>query len=232
VAVNLPAVQRLAIIGAGGHGREVLDVVEALNQVEPRFEVVGVVADQADADLLARRRVQLLGTVDQLVDGLLHDDVDQDKGPLALVLAIGDPVTRAVLAQRVEAVAAARSLQWAPALVHPAATVGGDVELGSGVVVAAGGRITTNVRVGQHVQVNVNAVVSHDCRLGDHVTLSPGVLVNGTVTIGPGSFLGTGAIVTPGRSIGAGVVVGAGAVVVDDVPPGVIAKGVPARWAT
>jgi sugar O-acyltransferase (sialic acid O-acetyltransferase NeuD family) len=221
-------VERLVVIGAGGHGREVLDVVEALNAVQPRFDVVGVVADVADVDLLARRGATYLGSVDELLEGRLEATAE----PVNLVVAIGSAVTRSLLVGRVEAAPAlVGRTRWVPALVHPAATVGADVELGDGVVVAAGGRITTNVRIGRHAQINVNAVVSHDGRLGDHVTLSPGVLINGSVTIGPGAFLGTAAVVTPGRSIGAGSVIGAGAVVVDDVPPGVTAIGVPARWA-
>jgi sugar O-acyltransferase (sialic acid O-acetyltransferase NeuD family) len=216
-------VQPLVIIGAGGHGREVLDVVEAVNVVSPCYEVLGVVADHADVDLLARRGTTLLGSPDHLVEGTLAD-VPADA---MLVVAVGDPGTRTTLADRLEGAG------WAiaPALVHPAATVGGDVRLGAGAVLAAGARVTTNVTIGRHVQLNVGAVVSHDSVIGDHATLSPGVLVNGSVRVGEGAFLGTGTIVTPGRTIGRWAVVGAGAVVVHDVPEGVTATGVPARWS-
>jgi sugar O-acyltransferase (sialic acid O-acetyltransferase NeuD family) len=218
-------VSRLAIVGAGGHGREVLDVVEALNVVAERdgtdpVAMLGFVADHADDALLARRGVAHLGTVDDLVAG----HIDALSEPAALVLAIGDAATRHQLATRI----AATPHRWSEPLVHPAASLGGDVELGQGTVVAAGARITTNVRIGQHVQVNVNAVVSHDCRVGDHATLSPGSLVNGSVTLGEGVFLGTGAVVTPGRRVGDWAVVGAGAVVLADVPDDVTVVGVPA----
>jgi sugar O-acyltransferase (sialic acid O-acetyltransferase NeuD family) len=217
------AVQPLVIIGAGGHGREVLDVVEAVNDVSARYDVLGVVADHADVDLLARRGTTLLGSPDHLVEGALAELVPADA---MVVVAVGDPGTRTTLAGRLEGAG------WAvaPALVHPSATVGGDVRLGDGAVLAAGARVTTNVTIGRHVQLNVGAVVSHDSVIGDHATLSPGVLVNGSVRVGEGAFLGSGVIVTPGRTIGRWAVVGAGAVVVHDVPEGVTATGVPARW--
>jgi len=206
----------LVIVGASGHAREVLDVVEALNDVCPTFRVLGVVADgdAHDADALARRGVPLLGGVDHLAD--LEAEV---------VIAIGSSSVRATIDARLQA--------WgrsSPVLVHPSATIGADVDLAPGVVVAAGARITTNVRLGRHTHVNVNAVVSHDGCLGDHVTLSPGVLINGNVTIADRAFLGTGAVVTPGHHIGADARIGAGAVVVTDVPPAVTARGVPATW--
>jgi acetyltransferase-like isoleucine patch superfamily enzyme len=98
-----------------------------------------------------------------------------------------------------------------------------------GAVLAAGSRITTNVRAGRHVHLNVAATVAHDCRLDDYVSLSPGVHVSGNVTIGREVFLGTGAVVVPGCTIGAGAVVGAGAAVVSDVAAGETVVGVPAR---
>jgi sugar O-acyltransferase (sialic acid O-acetyltransferase NeuD family) len=213
----------LVVVGAGGHGREVLDVVDARRASgDTRYEVVGMVADRADADLLVRRGVRHLGVVDELVAGPLPGV----PAGTVLVVAIGDPVSRDALVRRLGAAGWA----WADALVHPAASIGADVELGEGVVVSAGARVTTNVRIGDHAQLNVNAVVSHDCRVEAHATLSPGALVNGTVHLGTGAFLGTGAIVTPGRRVGDWAVVGAGAVVVRDVPERVTAIGVPATW--
>jgi len=158
--------------------------------------------------------VRCLGDVDAL------DAIDAD-----YVLAIGMPWTRQSVENKID-----RLGRRAATLVHPAATVGGDNRFGEGVLLAAGARVTTNVSLGRHTHLNVNAVVSHDCVVGEFVTLSPGVLVNGDVTIEDEAFLGTGAIVLPGVRIERGARIGAGAVVRSDVPAGVTAMGVPARW--
>jgi len=204
----------LVIVGAGGHGRELLDVVEAINLSRPSWDFLGFLDDgEPDAELLARRQAEHLGAVELLAEI-----------EAAYVLAVGSSDIRA----RLDALATGFG-RVAATLVHPLASVASDVTLAAGVVIAAGARVTTNVRLGRHSHLNVNAVVSHDCRVGDFVTISPSATINGNVTIEDGAFLGAAAVVTPGRRLGAGCTVGAGAVVIDDVPPGAVVVGVPAR---
>jgi sugar O-acyltransferase (sialic acid O-acetyltransferase NeuD family) len=204
----------LVIVGAGGHGREVLDVVEAINAIEPTYNVLGFLADHRGAhEPIARRAVKILGPTS------LIDSLDAD-----YVVAIGDPVARKAIDEQFML----KGLS-APVLIHPAATVGSDVHLSPGSVVMAGARITTNLVAGRHLQVNVNATISHDCRLGDYVTLSPGCSLSGNVELGDGVYLGTGSVVIPGVRIGANTMVGAGAVVIRDLPADVTAVGIPAK---
>jgi sugar O-acyltransferase (sialic acid O-acetyltransferase NeuD family) len=205
--------RRLVIVGAGGHGREALDIAEACNAVEPTFEVVGFCAREFDAALVARRGVEVLGDVDVL-RGM----------DAAFVIGIGTSEIRRDLDATITSYG-----REATALVHPLSSRGSDLRIAPGVLLAAGARVTTNVTLGRHTHLNVDAVVSHDCVVGAYVTLSPGGVVNGTVTLGDGVFLGTGAVVLPGVTIGAWARIGAGAVVTDDVPPGRTAVGVPAR---
>src|SRR5712692_9752308 len=57
----------LVIVGAGGHGREVLDVVEAINSRSPTFMFLGFLDDNPpDEATLDRRNARILGTTDNL----------------------------------------------------------------------------------------------------------------------------------------------------------------------
>lgn len=204
----------LVIIGAGGHGRELLDVVEALNTCRPMFEMLGFLDDVADQRApLARRAAKIIGPVSALATF-----------DAAYVIGLGDGRSR----RRVDALGR-QSGRSAATLVHPAASLGSDVSLGAGSVICAGARVTTNVRLGRHVHVNINATVSHDCTLGDFATVSPGVTISGNATIEDEVLLGAGATVMPSVRVGASSVVGAGAVVISDLAPGTTAVGVPAR---
>ena len=207
------ALQPVVVIGGGGHGREVLHVLRAVNAVHPTFDVLGVLdADPTVATLLSRLGVPLLGPPEVLGD--LH---------AYYLVGIGDGALRHTMDLM------ATTMRCEPATaVHPAATVGDDVELGPGTVIAAGARVTTHVRFGRHVHVNTNATVAHDCVLGSYVTVSPGANISGNVTLDEGVYVGTNAAVIQGLHVAAWSTVGAGALVHRDVAPGITVVGVPA----
>lgn len=194
----------LVIIGAGGHGREALAIARAVNGRAVTHHPIEVLDDDPAA----------------VCDGPVRPDLVAGRPH---VVAVGDPALRASMVARLGECGPAAEL------VHPDATMGPEVHLGPGAIVAAGARLTTDIHTGSHTHLNPNVVVSHDCVLGDFVSCSPGVVLSGAVRIGNRVLLGSGAVVLPGRRIGDDVVVGAGAVVADDVPAGRTVTGVPAR---
>lgn len=204
----------LVIIGAGGHGRELLDIVEAVNRTAVAFDFLGFLDDgPIDHARLERRGSCVLGGVEHLAR------IDAQ-----YLIGVGLPETR----RRIDAYASSLP-RAAASVVHPSASLGADVSMGPGTVLAAGARVTTNVRLGRHVHLNVNATVSHDCVVGDYVIVNPGASVCGNVVLGDDVIVGTGAVVIQGVTIGSGTTIGAGAAVVRDLPPGVTAVGVPAE---
>jgi len=93
-------------------------------------------------------------------------------------------------------------------------------------------------RVGRRLRIDHfgGIVVSGDAVLGDDVILRNGVTIGlkntnqrGAPVIGNRVDIGAGAKILGPITIGDGAVIGANAVVIDDVPPGCIAVGVPAR---
>lgn len=211
--------ERLVVIGGGGFGREVLDVIDAINLDQggfgsPRFDVVGVLADpEPDLTKLAPYGVPYLGGVANLWEQ------PEDVG---YVIAIGSGDAR----RRIAELAGDRP---SPVLVHPSATKGREVELGPGTVVCAHVSLTNHISVGRHVHLNLSATVGHDSVLEDFVTVSPLAAVSGNVTLGGCATVGTGATVNERLKVGEGATVGAGGAVVRDVEAGVTVVGVPAR---
>lgn len=207
----------MVVVGAGGMGHCVLDVVDAVNAAQgDHVEVVGVVDDGSpDVDRIADRGLAFLGGVETV------RDLPRDVG---YVIGIGSPQAR----RRVD-VALASDGRACPTLVHPNAHVGFDVVLGHGTVVCSHVSIENHIRLGRHVHVNQNSTVGHDSRVSDYCTISPMVAVSGGVRLGAEAFLGSGASLLQGVTVGAGAVVGLGAAVIHDVPASTTVVGVPAR---
>jgi len=137
---------------------------------------------------------------------------------------IGNQNRKQILAKFVERT---KSYEW------PALIVGRSLEnLGytTGLIVAPNATVSVNCRIGDFCIVNYNASVGHDCEIGDYVTICPNVSIGGWCKLGNESYIGAGANILPKIKIGERSIIGAGAVVTKDVPDGVIAKGVPAKW--
>ncbi len=204
----------LVIVGAGGFGREALGLVRDINAVRPTFDFLGFL-DDGDVDLerLGRLGARVLGTSARLADL-----------EASYVIAIASPGSR----RSIDRLARAASRR-AATLRHPLASIGADVRIGDGSIVAGGVYLTTNIEVGRHSVVNLDCTVGHDAIIGDMVTIHPGVHISGAAVIEDGATLGTGCMVLPGVRVGAGSVVGAGAVVGRDVAPSVTVVGPMAR---
>jgi len=204
----------VVIVGAGGHGQVVADILLAAGRDGDGVRAVGYVDDRPGSHLSLRPDQRLLGTVAQLSE-LPHD---------AVVVAIGDNEKRArimcALARAGERFVTAR---------HPSAIVSEDVQPGDGNVLAARTVVMTGSHLGRGIILNTASTIDHHTIVGDYVHIAPGVHLGGEVSVGAGALIGIGAVVLPRISIGAGAIVGGGAVVTRNVSPGATVVGVPAR---
>jgi sugar O-acyltransferase (sialic acid O-acetyltransferase NeuD family) len=208
--------KRLVIFGAGGFGREVLQLVRDINAVVPVWEFEGFLVDSKFAK--AGGFIQgspILGGLEWLTQ---NEEVH-------LVIAVGSPPARREIALRVRTV----SRNPFATLIHPRAWVGQHVDIGEGSILCAGALITTDIRINRQVHVNIGATIGHDSILEDFVTLNPSVNISGNVKLEEGVEVGTNSVVIPGCVVGNWSIIGAGSVVTKNLPPNITAVGAPAK---
>ncbi|MFQ5489193.1 MAG: acetyltransferase [Phycisphaerae bacterium] len=205
---------RCVIVGAGGHGRVVLDIlVNAGNH-----DVLGFV-DSNPA--LAGKRVdgrRILGGLDALRQFRHSMNIE------GAVVAIGDNGVRRDFADQIDAM----GLTLINA-IHPSANLAHNVTLGRNVVISAGALVCAHCQIGDSVILNTGCIVDHESMIGTATHICPGSRLAGRVTVESGAFVGIGATVTQNLRIGYEAIIGAGAVVISDVPPLTTVVGVPAR---
>jgi len=196
------------VLGAGGHARSVVDVLERAGH-----RVVAVAGEVPEGEAWH---------VDVVPDDRAAFEMIAAQG-LHAVVAIGSNPARTRLVR--ELVARGASV---PPVVAATATVSPHSIVGSGSVVLEHAHVGPASRLGDAVVVNTAAVVEHDCRVGVGVHVAPGAVLLGGASVGDGALVGSGARVLPRVSVGAGVTVGAGAVVTRHVADGETVVGAPA----
>jgi sugar O-acyltransferase (sialic acid O-acetyltransferase NeuD family) len=206
---------RIVIIGGGGHGRVVIDIVERM----PALALAGILDDGLPLGETVLGHA-VLGKPADLPRLIRDRDVD------GAVVAVGDNWTRS------QVVASIRSMTPSlafPNVIHPAAQVGKHVRLGQGNVLMAGAVVNCNATVGDFCVLNTNCSVDHDSVLGNFVSFAPNSCAGGGAEVGDFSAVCLGANVIDRVKIGPQTVVGAGATVLHDMPANALVYGTPAR---
>lgn len=203
-------------LGAGGHGRVVLEALQLVGEVE----VVGLLDPRTELWGTNVLGVPVLGG-DDVLERQYHGGVRHVFIGLA---GAGDAAPR----RRLYEFARERGCDVVQ-VVHRAAVISPSSTIEAGAHVLAGAVVGTRATVGEDAIVNTGALVDHDCIIGAHAHVATGARLAGGVTIGEAAHVGAGATVIQGVAIGTGAVVGAGAVVLRDVQAGTVVAGVPAR---
>ena len=205
----------IVIIGAGGFGREVKTIIDAINKNTKTYNFLGFYDDTIAKGTLINN-FPILGNLKELNDLQATTDV---------LVGVGDPISKYKIISSLK-----NELLHFPTIIHPSVIISDDdVIIDNGCIICAGNIITCNIKIGKFVTLNLMCTVGHDTIIGDYSSFMPSVNISGEVHIEEKVYVGTGAKIINRLTIGKATIVGAGAVVSKSLPEYCTAVGIPAK---
>lgn len=204
----------LYLVGAGGCGREVLNMILDMHAAQgPKWNIKGFL-DDTDDPLKGK-------ACDYPVVGTIKDYSPQPND--VLLMCIASPQAKRQIVPMLKARGAVFD-----SFIAPGAYMGRHNEVGEGAVIYGDFGMSVNVRVGCFATL-LGCSFGHDVTVGDFCTISANCGLLGYVKVGDGVFMGDSVRVAPHVEIGNDAYVCIGSVVVKNVKAGEKVFGNPAR---
>lgn len=200
----------LLIVGAGGHGKVVVDVAESLGDYDDIFFI------DARFPVLERHYGRQVIGNDQSIDDWVRPNVN-------FIVAIGDNVIRSHVFSSLSVKCASFAT-----LVAPSATIASGCTIGAGTVVFPKATIGPDTIIGNNVILNTACKLDGHIKIDDHAHIAPGSKLSVDVRVGSHALVGAGAVLSEGSSLGINSTLGAGAFLDFNLSSGETAVGRPA----
>lgn len=205
--------KNIIIVGAGGFGRELLQWINDINAISPKWNVKGFIDDNLGALDGFRLNAEVIGKISEW----------QPQKDEVFACAIADPETK----EKIVLFLKERGADFT-CVVHPTAYIGDKNVVGEGFVAYPGVTVTTHAAIGDFVTV-IRSGIGHDAVVGDYSTISAFCDITGGAIIGKKVFMGSHVTVIPNRKIGDGAYLSAGSVIMTDVKEHAKMMGNPAK---
>ena len=171
--------QKLILLGGGGHCKSCIDVIEQ----EGKYEIIGVL----DTEELIGQKIlgyEIIGT-DTEINRLVKEDH-------AFLITVGQIKTSAIR-KKLFTLLNENSAQIAT-VISPRAYVSKHADINKGTIVMHDALVNANASIGENCIINSKALVEHDANIENFCHISTSAVVNGGVLVKEGSFFGSNAV--------------------------------------
>lgn len=203
----------LIIVGAGGFGRELLDIIKDINAIQPQWNIKGFLDDNPNALIGKNSNLTIIGNTTEWIPSINEE----------FALAIANPslkknVINLLIEKKAEFVK----------IIHPTARISTSAIIGKALVVYPNACIGPDTLIGDYVTL-LGSSIGHDASIGDYTTISSFCDITGGCKIGESTFLASRVSIVPNATIGNNAYVGIGSVVINNVKNGERVFGYPAK---
>lgn len=206
--------KNIIILGAGGHSKVILDLIEQngwdfcgfidkKSKGMPKLNENLVIGDDNDLSELFAKGIKYAAL------GIGH---------------VGNFDTRNEVYYKLKAIG-----YILPNLMHPNAVISKTVKMGEGNVFMAGSIVNAWASIGDISIVNTHATIEHGVILEDNSHVAPGAVILGDAHIERNAFIGAGSIIVQGITVGEECIIGAGSVIIKNAEKRTVMVGNPGR---
>lgn len=197
--------EKLILVGGGGHCESCIDVIESTGL----YSIEGIV------DIKEKIGQKVL---DYKIIAADDEFEELSKSYRTFLLTLGQiksPSLRNKLFSKLKSLGV-----QLPSIISSTAYVSKFSNVGEGTIVMHRAFVNANARIGGNCIINTGAIIEHDVEVGENCHISTGAILNGGVKIGKDSFFGSSSVTREYITIGSNVVVSAGVRVMRDVAAG------------
>lgn len=192
----------LILIGAGGHCKSCIDVIEA----EGKYQIKGLL-DSKEKIGQQVSNYPIIGT-DEDIANLVKEGY-------SFLICIGQ-IKNANIRKNVYHHLTNLNATIAT-IISPHAIVSKHATIGQGTMIMHGVMLNAGARIGANGILNTACTIEHDAQVGNHCHISTHAVLNGSVTVGNEVFIGSGSVVSNNVNIASNVVIGAGSLVLKSI---------------
>ena len=207
--------EKIIIIGAGGHAQTVVDTIERGHC----FEIAGFLAEGRVGERVYKNYT-ILGA-DNIAKTIFSMGISK------ACMAIGF-MGKSSIREKLCCQYKKMGFDF-PAIIDPSAIVASDVMIGEGTYIGRCVVVNANSSIGDFCILNTGCIVEHECKVGKYSHVSIGAVICGQSVIGERTFIGANATVIQCLTIGNDCIVGAGTVVIRNIEERKTMVGNPAK---
>lgn len=206
----------IAIYGFGGFGKEVACIIESINKLSKRWNLIGFFDDGISVGT-CNKYGKVLGGLDTL---------NSYSADLDIVMAIANSE---ILSKIVKSISNSQIAY--PNIIAPSVAFydRDTVKMGMGNIIVYGSRFSCDIEIGNFNIFNSSTYLGHDVHIGDFNIMQPETRLSGGVVVGNNNFFGVRSTVIQYKKIGNNTSIGAGSIVLKNTQNGFLYHGNPAK---
>ena len=180
--------KNIVIIGAGDLGKEVVWLIEDINQNEPTYLILGFLDDDIAKAGSEFYGYKVLGGTEQL-------KTLSEKIPLYAVIAIQDGTVRKKIFE-----ANPEFEKW-ESIIHPSAVIATSSTVGKGSLFFPHTTVSVDTQIGEFGLFYIHSTVCNDCNIGSFVSVMANAFISERANVGEGCLIAAGQCVQPHKRI-------------------------------